>query len=166
MAILPGSLDYLYHNGILPCIPYEAYETAPASLMKSSRNNLQISESENTYSNHLNNYNSYDHVVMNNQGLNYTNDYQNNIQSNEVNNGSLNYDFKTSPDVFVLSNTQGFKNDANSLLTSQQNFREEITKDVSSGGSKLKTSPILCGFISAATILGTVWLILRGKKKP
>ena len=29
MTILPGSLDYLYHNGILPSIPYEAYEMTP-----------------------------------------------------------------------------------------------------------------------------------------
>ena len=26
MAAYPGSLDYLYHNGILDCIPYEAYQ--------------------------------------------------------------------------------------------------------------------------------------------
>ena len=26
MTILPGSLDYLYYNGILDHIPYEAYE--------------------------------------------------------------------------------------------------------------------------------------------
>lgn len=29
MTVLPGSLDYLYHNGILPCVPYEAYEMTP-----------------------------------------------------------------------------------------------------------------------------------------
>ena len=29
MAILPGSLDYLYHQGILDRIPYEAYEMTP-----------------------------------------------------------------------------------------------------------------------------------------
>ena len=29
MTILPGSLDYLYHNGILDRIPYEAYEIPP-----------------------------------------------------------------------------------------------------------------------------------------
>ena len=26
MAVLPGSLDYLYYNGILDSIPYEAYD--------------------------------------------------------------------------------------------------------------------------------------------
>ncbi len=31
MTVLPGSLDYLYHNGILPCIPYEVYETTPVT---------------------------------------------------------------------------------------------------------------------------------------
>lgn len=29
MAVLPGSLDYLYYNGILERIPYEAYEMTP-----------------------------------------------------------------------------------------------------------------------------------------
>ena len=29
MAVLPGSLDYLYYNGILDHIPYEAYEMGP-----------------------------------------------------------------------------------------------------------------------------------------
>ena len=29
MAVLPGSLDYLYYNGILDHIPYEAYQMGP-----------------------------------------------------------------------------------------------------------------------------------------
>ena len=29
MAILPGSLDYLYYNGIIDHIPCEAYEMTP-----------------------------------------------------------------------------------------------------------------------------------------
>lgn len=29
MTVLPGSLDYLYYNGVLDHIPYEAYQTAP-----------------------------------------------------------------------------------------------------------------------------------------
>ena len=29
MSVLPGSLDYLYHNGIINHIPYEAYMMAP-----------------------------------------------------------------------------------------------------------------------------------------
>ena len=29
MSVLPGSLDYLYHNGIINHIPYEAYEMTP-----------------------------------------------------------------------------------------------------------------------------------------
>ena len=29
MTVLPGSLDYLYHNRILDHIPYEAYQTVP-----------------------------------------------------------------------------------------------------------------------------------------
>ena len=29
MTVLPGSLDYLYHNRILDHIPYEVYQTAP-----------------------------------------------------------------------------------------------------------------------------------------
>lgn len=29
MTVLPGSLDYLYHNGIIDHIPYEAYEMTP-----------------------------------------------------------------------------------------------------------------------------------------
>lgn len=31
MAVLPGSLDYLYYNGILPTIPYKAYEQTPVT---------------------------------------------------------------------------------------------------------------------------------------
>ena len=31
MTILPGSLDYLYYNGILNHIPYEAYQTSPVT---------------------------------------------------------------------------------------------------------------------------------------
>lgn len=35
MAVLPGSLDYLYHNGIIDHIPYEAYEQ-PKMIKKQS----------------------------------------------------------------------------------------------------------------------------------
>ena len=35
---MPGSLDYLYHNGILDCIPYEAYE--PPIVTPSGREHL------------------------------------------------------------------------------------------------------------------------------
>ena len=31
MSIMPGSLDYLYYEGITPCIPYEAYGQLPAT---------------------------------------------------------------------------------------------------------------------------------------
>ena len=31
MTVLPGSLDYLYYNGILDHIPYEAYEMYPVN---------------------------------------------------------------------------------------------------------------------------------------
>lgn len=31
MAVYPGSLDYLYHNGVLECIPYEAYSMPVAT---------------------------------------------------------------------------------------------------------------------------------------
>ena len=31
MAILPGSLDYLYHNGIVNSIPYDAYAMTPVT---------------------------------------------------------------------------------------------------------------------------------------
>lgn len=29
MTVLPGSLDYLYHNGILDHVPYEVYQMTP-----------------------------------------------------------------------------------------------------------------------------------------
>ena len=29
MTVMPGSLDYLYYNGVLDYIPYEAYEMGP-----------------------------------------------------------------------------------------------------------------------------------------
>lgn len=41
MTILPGSLDYLYYNGILEHIPYEAYEMVMASPTGSAQNNLE-----------------------------------------------------------------------------------------------------------------------------
>ena len=32
MTVLPGSLDHLYYNGILDCIPYEAYSMPPVGV--------------------------------------------------------------------------------------------------------------------------------------
>ena len=36
MTVLPGSLDYLYYNGIIDHIPYEAYQM-PAAVMSGTQ---------------------------------------------------------------------------------------------------------------------------------
>lgn len=47
MSVLPGSLDYLYYNGILDHIPYEAYEmSAPAM---NGTQYLNMAQSANMY---------------------------------------------------------------------------------------------------------------------
>lgn len=50
MTVYPGSLDYLYHNGVLNCIPYEAYSVPVA---------VQPSMNTNPYANIKQNYQYY-----------------------------------------------------------------------------------------------------------
>ena len=38
MTVMPGSLDYLYYNGVLDHIPYEAYEMTPMTQSAMAQN--------------------------------------------------------------------------------------------------------------------------------
>lgn len=143
MTVLPGSLDYLYYNGILDHIPYEAYETAPVATNATQYLNMaQSGALYNTYAN--------DTFVRSN-----VDDVKNNYSIKEhaygIGNG-----YGKSADYEVMANGEEGKN-----------FRQAITDSVKNTGNKVaNSSPIVKGLLSLGTIGLTLLCIFKGKKKP
>lgn len=155
MAVLPGSLDYLYYNGILDHIPYEAYEMGPVG-------------------------NSGMGAGMSMNGSQYL---------NQAMQGSM-YNTYTSPDTFVkrdnsnyaqgenysfvksaLGINNGIGKDAdfevNAFGQEGKSFRESLVdgaKSTASGFSN--TSTFVKGLIAGGVMIGTLFCLLKGKKKP
>lgn len=144
MTVLPGSLDYLYYNGILDHIPYEAYEGAPIN------------------------------------GSQYLNQAQQGLM----------YDTYTSPDTFVKRNNSNYKqgeeysfaksafgyNDGvgkdanfeiNAVGQEGKSFRESILDSAKSTASGFNNVPTFVkGLIAGGVMIGTLFYLIRGKKKP
>ena len=141
MSVLPGSLDYLYYNGILDHIPYEAYDSGmPAVRM----NNMPP----------LSGFGNYAQPSY----MQYASDYGNNGLSAA---GAPNYTavYGNQRDTFTRTGTSG--------NNEEKSFRESLI----SGFEKTKntvnsTASVVKGLIGGAVMLGTLFLLIRGKKKP
>ena len=78
MTVMPGSLDYLYYNGVLDHIPYEAYEMVPVN----NASNQQVQQ--NSTPNYVNAPNFSNQPQVNNKqdylqgGIQDTFEYSNN----------------------------------------------------------------------------------------
>ena len=108
MTVLPGSLDYLYYNGIIDHIPYEAYDMG------------------------------YCAVPVNNISNPY-NEYYN--------------------DTFVKSEQQPKKE--------EKSFRESLTAGFEKSKNTVNSTPtVIKGLLGGAVMLGTLFLLIRGKKRP
>ena len=170
MAILPGSLDYLYHYGILPRIPYEAYEMTPMTPSGQAQlAGLGMGQF------------SMDGV----SGLSYINGSQ---YLNQAQTGMM-YNTYTNPDTFVRRNNQptntadaysisraftdgvGYGKDFDVDTSAWGQDTKGVRKVFSEGVSKVKDSVVnspvwLKGLVSGGIILGTLACILKGKKYP
>lgn len=111
MAVLPGSLDYLYHNGILNHIPYEAYEMTPmtqSGMAQMAGKGAGLNP---------NPYRAYTNGMQSQMPV------QNGIQYLQSAQQGMLYDTYTQPDMFVRRNNSYTTGDAYSL--SQKAFRED-----------------------------------------
>ena len=173
MAILPGSLDYLYYNGIIDHIPYEAYEMTPMT----PSGMAQMSGMGTGYglSPMMNGLGSASMTQMN--GTQYLKAAQ----------GGLLYDTYTYPDTFVhrnnnvqessnysikqkaFSDGEGYSRDVDYEVMANgqegKNFRQSIMDAASKTKETVTNSPNwVKGVLAGGIILTTLCCLLRGKK--
>ena len=174
MAILPGSLDYLYYNGILDHIPYEAYEMSPMT----PSGMMQMSGMGTAYGLNpmMNGYGSAMQTQMN--GSQYLKSAQ----------GGLLYDTYTYPDTFVrrsnnvqagsgysirekaFSDGKDCGRDADYEVMANgregKNFRLAIMDAASKTKDTVTNSPNwVKGILAGGIMLTTLSMLLKGKKK-
>ncbi len=145
MTVLPGSLDYLYYNGILDHIPYEAYQTTTPMNGSQYLNQAQQGLLYNTYT-------SPDTFVRNNLPNNNQNEKRSFAEkAYGYNNGyGREYDFEE----------KAFGPEGKS-------FREGLVETAKSTESKFANAPtFIKGLTAGGIMVGTLCLLLRGKKKP
>lgn len=131
MTVLPGSLDYLYHNGVLDHIPYEAYEMPQyMSSASSSRGDRDYIQSRDSYTKSAK-LSSVEHSE-------YTNPYR-----------------ADKHDIFVN------ESDRKSSVYNSSTGENPVKKE------KVLTTPaILKGLAGVVVMVGTIFLLVKGRKKP
>ena len=164
MAILPGSLDYLYYNGIIDHIPYEAYEMTPMTPSGMAQ-------------------------MSGMSGLGFASQCPYHANATEYLNAArkgLMYDTYTHPDVFVqrngnLKRNYNIKNkafcdgegygrcyDSEAVIYGQdgKNFRQSIREAFSSAKESVSSSPSWMKGILAGGIILTTLCCLFGRRTP
>ena len=158
MAILPGSLDYLYYNGIVDYIPYEAYSISPMT----PSGYAQMSGAA---------YNPY-------AGLDYLKTAQQ----------GLLYDTYTHPDVFVkrnnhptrpmdkkfsqrIYNNEGYGRDMDMEVMINGEEGKQIRKSITDKFQDIKDKLVNCpewakGVLGIGIIALTGYGIFKGIRKP
>lgn len=143
MTVLPGQLDYLYYNGILDHIPYEAYDTTPlngSQYLNQAKQGLMY-----------NTYTAPDTFVKRNNNYKQSNDYSFAKSAFGYNNG--------------IGNDANFE--INAVGQEGKSFRESIVNGARNTAATVSNAPTFVkGLISGGIMVGTLLLLLRGKKKP
>ena len=174
--IIPGSLDYLYYNGILDHIPYEAYEYG------------YIGQGQNG----INPYSGLKQTFMNGtqyinaakRGLGYNANMQNDsfVRSKSMRNGNQYYMPGSTgiygnvglgsgyrADVYGVGTGIGSESDLACVACGpeEQNLRQQIVSAVSSAKQSALNAPSLVkGLLAAALLIATPILIVKAHKKP
>ena len=185
MAVLPGSLDYLYYNGILDHIPYEAYEMGPvtASGMGYNQMNPMVSSGMSGY----NQMNGSQYIDQAKQGLLYDTytspdtfvkrnpneyrqgqDYSFGKQAFGVNNG-IGVDSNLGTKTFGINDGIGRDSDfeVKAVGDEGKSFRESLVDSAKSTASGFSNAPTFVkGLIAGGIMVGTLFCLLRGKKTP
>ena len=186
--ITPGSLDYLYHKGILDHIPYEAYEYGIGNLQTIGTNpyaGIKQAYLGGNYPMQSTVMNGSQYINAAQKGLLYNEYLQNNdsfIRRNPVPNNE--FSFKNN--AYGIYNNAGrdayyslrpydyddnIGRDADFEVMANgyegKNFRQSIETAASSAKQSVTNAPpILKGLIAAALIIATPLLIIKGRKKP
>ena len=173
MSVMPGSLDYLYYNGILNHIPYEAYETTPVmssagvagnTMMNQTMTSTGMGMNAQTYQmnaeqyinaarqgNAFSTYNATDTFVHRNNS-NITEGQNYNITNNAfgINGQGRDYDFEKG-----------------ALGAEGKSFRENLTVAAQQTTNSISNSSgFVKGLLAGGIMIGTLYCLLKGKKKP
>ena len=157
MTILPGSLDYLYYNGILDHIPYEAYELPPVG-KNCGREGFYISGAQ------------YMDMAMSGKAYgNYNTSADSYAGSSSWGNSKIGQDYSFRRAAYGKGN--GIGDDADFEVQISGTEGKERNKSIRDGFSyakdKVINAPsIVKGLASLALIAGTLVLLIKGKKKP
>ena len=178
MAVLPGSLDYLYYNGILDRIPYEAYEMGPmtqSGLAQASGlgTGYGLNYTAQGYGslNSMNQMNATKYLKNAQKGLLY-NTY--NHPDTFVHRDDSAYSTKSSSRSFLdraYSDGEGYSRDVDYEVMANgqegKNFREAIMEAASKTKETVSNSPNwVKGLLAGGLIITTACCLLRGKKTP
>lgn len=171
MAVLPGSLDYLYYNGTLDHIPYEAYEmgpVTPSGMAQMSGMGTGIGMGYGM--NPIGGYNMNSGYQMNG----YSSPYQMNgsqyLQAAQQ--GSL-YNNYSTQDNFMnrynsdISQGQNYSKENYGFGENGKNFRESILEVATATKDTVSSSPNwIKGILAGGIMLTTLCMLFKGKKKP
>lgn len=176
MTVLPGSLDYLYYNGTLDHIPYEAYEMGPVTPSGMAQMSGMGTGIGMAYGmNPMGGYNMNSGYQMNGYGMNgYVSPYQMSgsqyLQAAQQ--GSL-YNNYTTQDNFVnrynsgISQGQNLSKENYRFGENGKNFRESILEAASATKDTVSSSPNwIKGILAGGIMLTTLCMLFKGKKKP
>ena len=174
MAVLPGSLDYLYYNGILDHIPYEAYEMSP--MTPSGMAQMSGMGSGNAMNPTMKGFGTANVPQMN--GTQYL----------KAAKGGLLYDTYTYPDTFVrrnhsesgngysirqkaFSDGEGYGRDVDYEVMANgeegKNFRQAISDAASKTKETVSNSPNwVKGLLAGGIMITTLCCLIKTKKAP
>lgn len=148
MTVLPGSLDYLYYNGILDHIPYEAYEMTPNMATYQNMNGSQ-------------------YLDMAQQGARYSNYNTNDSFVRSRNNYEQGQDFSMKKNAFDIDDNVGKDVDFETRAFSkeQKDIRQGITNTAGKVVDSFASSPaIVKGIVGLGVVAGTLYMLLKGRK--
>lgn len=143
MTVMPGSLDYLYYNGVLDHIPYEAYEMTPGNYNNPLAQSLNMSMPSSMS-------NPYMQQPMMN-GSQY-------LDAAMSGNAYKSYNM---PDTFTRNNNNYMQENP------EQSFRDSLIQTANKTKNAVGNTPsFMKGILAGGIMAGTLFCLLKGKKKP
>ena len=159
--VMPGSLDYLYYNGVLDHIPYYAYDSIPYNQSQMAN---PYSTMGNMYSQPTMNANQYLNTAMQGNGYNTynhpdvfvkRNNYDNSLGSNySLKQHAYGDNYGQDADFEIMANGQDGKN-----------FRQSIMQAAADTKRTVSNAPTFVkGLLAGGIVLTTLCMLFRGKK--
>ena len=162
MAVLPGSLDYLYYNGILDHIPYEAYEMTP---VMNGNQYMNMAMSGAGYRNYGQN-DAFVRSGVNSQNISTTSDAYVMRNPNDYRTGE---NYSPMQNAFGINNGVGRDSDFGQKALGDEGitFRESILNAAAKTKNAVTTAPSLYQGLLGLGIIGvTLAMLFKGRKKP